>query len=331
MLWVRKGALVFAAVLAVVFLLSAALDSGVVRVVGNPAPIKRTLADSGIYKSIIPSTLDEIDKDTASDGEVPFSDPLVVSAAEATFSGPYLQSTTEGVIDSIYRWLDGKDSVPDFKIDLSVKKTEFANKVAAGVKKRLNGLPVCTGGQSGQFDAFRSKCRPAGVSAQQAAGTVKRQIANSNDFLNDAVLSASDIKSADSNQPFFSGNAKDVPEIYQRFKTSPLVLAVLAFLALAGVLLLSQPKLSGLKHAGLILLGVGIFVFLFGLAVDQTIDNKLLTQINLDNAVLQNNLRQLAADLSQRTTNSYLSIGGVYAALGAASMAAYYIARRRRV
>jgi hypothetical protein len=79
------------------------------------------------------------------------------------------------------------------------------------------------------------------------------------------------------------------------------------------------------------LLGVGIFVFLFGLAVDQTIDNKLLTQINLDNAVLQNNLRQLAADLSQRTTNSYLSIGGVYAALGAASMAAYYIARRRRV
>ena len=331
MTWVRKGALIFAAVLAVVFLLAAALDSGVVRVVGSPAPIKRTLADSGIYKSVIPSTLEEVDKDSASSGEIPFSNPLVVSAAEATFSAQYLQSTTDGVIDSIYRWLDGQGSTPDFRIDLSAKKTEFANKAAAQVKKRVNGLPICTGAQSASFDAFRAKCRPAGASAQQIADSVKLQIANSKDFLDDAVLSAGDIKSADSNQPFFSGKAKDAPQVYQRFKSSPLVLAVLALVALAGVLLLSNPRLLGLKHVGFILIGAGLFIFLMGLAVDQTVNNKLLTQINLDNSVLQHNIRQLVADLSQRTTNTYLAIGGVYAALGAASAAAFYMLRHRKV
>ena len=327
---VRKSLLIFVASLAVLFLLAAALDSGVLRVVGSPEPIKRTLADSGIYDSIIPSTLDDIDSDIASSNEVPFGNKIVVKAAEATFSGRYLQANADGVIDSVYLWLDGQGTAPDFKIDLTAKKREFANLVADGVKQHVEALPVCVNLSTAEFDAFSAKCRPAAVSASQAAAEVRRDILNSQEFLEDPVITAADIKSANSDQPFFSGQLKDAPAAYQRFKASPLVLFIVAAVMLVGVFLLSQSRLKGLKHVGFILAGCGIFVLLLSLAVGQTVNNKVLSQIKLDNTVLQHDLRQLVGDISQRTTNTLLAFGGVYTALGAAMSGGYYYLRRRR-
>ena len=324
----RKVFLGLVSSLAVFFLLLTAIDAGVLRVVGSPEPIKQVLADSGIYKSIIPSSLEQAGSDSTND-VVPFDNPLVISAAESTFGGEYLEKTTGGVIDSIYRWLEGQTPVPDFKIDLTKKKTEFATKVGNAVSKRVADLPRCTTSTVSGFDAFEAKCHPAGVAAPQAGAAVKNQLLKSDDFLEDTVITASDIKSADSDKPFFGNQLKNAPEAYQKFKASPVVLAIFAVLALAGTLLLSRNKLSGLKHVGFILAGVGIFLLIFAGGINEAVDNKVISQISLENQALQDNVRQLVGDIADRVSNSFLVFGAIYSGLGALGIGSYFYLRRR--
>ncbi|HEX5395406.1 MAG TPA: hypothetical protein VFW52_03605 [Candidatus Saccharimonadales bacterium] len=329
---VRKTLLIAISVLAVLFLIAAAIDIGVVKVIGSPEPIKKTLADSGIYDSIIPSTLDQIESDQlqpAAAGYIPFDSQLVKTAAIKTFDGAYIQKTSDSIIDSIFRWLDGQSSEPDFKINLAAKKAEFAKQVAAAVKKRIDSLPVCTKLSSASFNAFNAKCRPASVTSAEASAVVRKDILNNSEFLNDKAITAADIKSGGSNQPFFSGQLKNAPAAYQRFKASPLVLFIIAAMALIGVFFLSQNKVKGLKHVGFILAGCGIFVLLLALAVDQAVHNKLISQINIDNTVLQHDLRQLAGDIAKRTTNTLLAFGTGYLILGVAGLGGYYFIRRK--
>ncbi|HLG90789.1 MAG TPA: hypothetical protein VI336_01340 [Candidatus Saccharimonadales bacterium] len=328
--YARKVFLVIAAGAAAFFLFMMALDTSIVRVIGSPEPIKKILADSGIYESAISSTLEQIGQEGSGNGEVAFGSQIVVSAADATLSGQYLKATVDGVLDSIYRWLDGSTQVPDFRIDLSAKKEEFAKKVAAGVEKHVAGLPACKTAASNEFDAFSAKCRPAGLSASSAAGEARREILRSEEFLKDTVITADDFKAAGSNEPFFTGQLKDIPAAYQSLKASPLALGVAGFLALTAVFFLSSSRLVGLRNVGFILIGAGIFFLLLGSAVNALVDNKILPQISLENAVFEQDLRQLVGSLSSRVSNTLSAFGGGYSILGGISVGTYYFVRHRQ-
>ena len=224
--FVRKVFLVLFSGLAAFFLFMTALDASVVRVAGSPEPIKQILAGSGIYESIIPNLLGQAEEES-SDTNIAFGSEIIRSAAISTFSGQYLETTTSSIIDSLYRWLDGETQIPDFRIDLTAKKTELAKKVADGIEERVASLPKCTKPISGEFDAFSAKCRPANVSARQAANAIRQDFLNNEDFLSDTVIAADEIKSG-SNTPLFADSYKDVPNVYQKFKASPLALGLVA-------------------------------------------------------------------------------------------------------
>src|SRR5476649_1346393 len=108
------------------------------------------------------------------------TNPIVKSAADATFTPQFVQKNTEQVLDGTYDWLDGKTPVPDFQIDLTSTKIAFANNVAAAVQKQLAGLPVCTAAQTqalaANFDALSATCLPKGITAESAASTVQSNI-----------------------------------------------------------------------------------------------------------------------------------------------------------
>ena len=328
--YVMQAFLVLASGLAAFFLFVTALDASVVRVVGSPEPIKKTLADSGLYDTVISSILQQIEQDASGSGEVAFGSQIVIDAADSTLSGEYLETTVSGVLDGIYRWLDGSVPVPDFKIDLAEKKEEFAKKVADGVKKHVAALPVCKTASSSEFDAFSAKCRPANLSASQAAAEVRKQILKSSEFLEDTAITADDLKAAGSDKPYFTEQLKDVPAAYQRFKASPLALGIMAFLALATVILLSSPKLVGLRNAGFILISGGVFLVLLALAINEMVDNKILSQIDLENPVFEQDLRQLLSSIVKRLSNTLLAFGSGYGLLGGISIGSYYFMKHRR-
>jgi len=115
-----------------------------------------------------------------------------------------------------------------------------------------------------------------------------------------------------------------LPRGFQKFKQSPLVLA-LVVLVFAGLMIVAySPKILGVKHAGWLLVGAGIFLELFALGLNEAVSNKFTSRISLSNTVLQSSLRQVIHDTAHNLSGTYMLIGGLYISLGAAGVGAYY-------
>ncbi len=308
-----------------------AVDLGVIRLIGSPAPIKKILASSGIYNSVVKASLNQAGKISVGSSELTLSNPAIQTAAESTFSATYIENTTNGLIDSVYRWLETGSAAPDFKIDLAAKKAEFASKVAKAVEKRAAKLPTCTTySVTINADPLTMRCLPIGITPAKAAATVRHDIAGSKDFLDKQVITAASLKSSDSDKSVFQGQLKNAPKAYQKFKSSPLVLTVIVLLLATAVVFLSSSRMAGMKHAGFIFLGTGLFLVLFGLAINEAAGNKIIPKIELTDSVLQDSVRHLVRDGVDSLSNNFVVIGGVYSAIGGAAIGAFYWVRHRQ-
>ena len=321
MRFVRKSLLVLIAPLFLVFLYTTAIDVGFVRIGTHPATIKHILADSGIYKTVVPGLLDQSKRISGGGGDVNLSDPLIRSAAATTFSPQFVQQNTEAVLDGTYDWLDGKTPVPDFQIDLTTSKTAFANNVSQLVQQRLAGLPVCTTtAQVENFDPLNATCLPPGVSATSAASTLQSNILSGKGFLDNPVITADSIKNGKDNQPLFTGKLKSVPDKYRIAKATPLILGSLTVLLALAIVFLSTGRAAGLRHLGFPLLAIGLLLLVFAWGINRVTSQTLAPKISVNNAVLQSSLRTLLVDVEQAIDKSYWWFGGGYVVLGAAAM-----------
>lgn len=330
----RRLVLFLAATLFALSLWVLAIDIGLVKTFGSSNNVKQIIADSGLYETIVPSALDQVNQEKKQVGEstdVPLTDAAIKEAAQRAITPAFLKQNVETVIDSLYKWLEGKTAQPDFVIDLAPIKANLADYVAETIQQRLIGLPVCPTNTSAQnFDYYNAGCLPKGVSAAAAAGQVKNEIANSQDFLGDTTYTAADIKSPDGNKPIFSGQLKDVPRAFQGFKASPLYLAILAVVAGLGVILLSTSRRRGIRRVGITLLTIGVLVLLFAWLLNYG-SNRGLRDFDFENKVLQDNVSSLITDVSQAIGKSYWTIGGIYAGVGAlAILGAVFIGRGKK-
>jgi len=320
--FMRKAALVVVLPLFSLLLFGLAADIGFVRVVTHPEKIKQILNDSGVYSSVVSGLLDQA-KTISGDngGDVQLNNSLVRTAASESITPAFLKQNSETFIDSIYRWLDGKSASPDFLIDLTSVKTQFADSVAANLQQQLSGLPICPAGTNVQsFDAFNATCLPRGVTAAQAVANVKSNILNGKGFLDNPTITAKDLKSSDSNQSIFNDSLKDAPKAYQKAKSSPVVLAILTLLIAATIIFLSPTKRSGFKRVGITLLIIGVFMVIFAWGLNQA-TAKVLPKLKLNNVVLQEKVKVLARDIVQEVDNTYYIVGTAYAVIGVASVA----------
>lgn len=327
---VRKIFLSIAGTALVFFLFVTAVDIAVVRVFGSPEPIKKVLNESGIYNSIVSGSLEQAKQISKDNNEISLDNQGVRQAAESTFDGQFLQKTTNDVIDSIYRWLDGQTPIPDFKIDLTAKKTEFADKVAAAAKDRMAGLPKCTTASSGSFDAFNATCLPVGANPDQLAGTVRSDVLSGSGFIDKPVLTAADVKSDNSDRSVFTDQLKNTPQAYRNLKSSPWALGLLILISATAVIYLSSSRLKGIRHVGFLLAGVGIFLVLFALSINAALDNKILPKIDLNNAVEQASVRKLVRDSVHKVDSSFWAMGLGYMVLGALAIGGYYYLVHKR-
>jgi hypothetical protein len=315
MQFARKSLLAILGVLLPLFLLATAFDFGVLRVAGGPTPVKKILSDSGIYSSVVASALDQAQKSAQNGDEVSLSDPAIKKAAGDAFNPQVVQSSTEKVIDGVYNWLDGKTAQPDFNVDLTNVKTSFAEKVGQAAADRAATLPVCTTPPA-STDPFSATCRPPNLTPVQIGTQAKNDVLNAQGFLEHPNITADSVIKSDSGQSVFDSNLKDAPKQYQRVKKTPIILSILTVLTIVAIIFLSSSRRKGLRRVGIVLAVVGAFMLLFAFSLNRVAVHNVIPKINLDNAVLQTNVRILATEVVQSIDQNYWIFGTAYFALG---------------
>lgn len=319
--FVRKALIVLLAPLLSLLLFATALDFGVVHTAGSPASIKKIIADSDIYKTAVSAALDQAKTASGSGSEVSLTDPAVKATAVTTFTPQFLQTTTENVIDSVYRWLDGKTSVPDFNIDLTPQKTVFGDAIGQTAQSRAATLPRCTSlPRSFSLDVFSATCLPPGVTPTQAGNEAKASILSGKGFLENPVINAASVKGSGSSQSIFTDKLKSVPKHYRLARKTPYILALLAILVGTAIVFLSTSRRRGLRRIGIILAGVGIFMLIFAWALNYGVNQKALPKVKFNNAVMQADLKTLISDVVKAVDKNYWLFGTIYVILGVATI-----------
>ena len=305
----------------ILLLFVTAFDFGVVHTVGNSGNVKKILSDSGVYNSVVPDALAQAKSVTNGNNSIPLTNPAIQSAAQKAISPQVVQSSAENAIDGIYDWLDGKVPLPDFQIDLTTVKANFASYAAQAAESQAATLPVCTTAANySDFDAFNATCLPKGVTLDQVGTQVQNNLTNGKGFLEHPVITADSIKSKGTNQSIFaSNNFQKIPKKYQMVKKTPYALGAVAVLLAVCIIFLSSTRRKGLRHVGVLLLIIGLFMLVFACGLNYAVNQKALPKLNgqLNNAVLEKDIKLLAKDITQSIDKNYWIFGGVYAALGA--------------
>jgi hypothetical protein len=339
MQFVRRALLTIFGASLPLLLLATAVNFSILRIVGSPGPVKQILSESGIYNSVVGNALDQAKKSSGGSSEVSLTDPAIKNASEESFNPHVVQDSSEKVIDGVYGWLDGKSSKPDFSIDLSDAKNNFAEKVGQAAKTKAATLPVCTSAPT-TTDPFSATCIPPGVTPAQVGEQAKNDVLKGQGFLEHPVVTANSFKSATGNDSVFDGKLKNAPKQFQRAKKTPFILAGLTILAmlaivflsatkktpfiLAGltilamlaIVFLSATKRKGLRHVGITLALVGALMLAIAWGLNRVVAQNITPKIIVENKVLQNSVRTLATDLAHRIDQNYWIFGIAYTLLG---------------
>jgi hypothetical protein len=212
-----------------ILLFSFGLSWSLYMVFGTPQPLQRALSSSGIYSISIPSLIQN--QSSVSFGDVPINQPEIQDALQKAFPPALLEQYSNEIITGSYDWVQGRTATPNFSVDTSAAKENFANNVAAYVQQRSAALPICTSIPQAT-DPYTLTCRPKQTPPDAIASAAKQQILSS-DFLKTSTFDASTIK--DSNGRPLSEQLEIVPKAYKwtiwnMYGTGILALACIAFI-----------------------------------------------------------------------------------------------------
>lgn len=278
MIWLRRGVVYLLSLLLFVTLLDTAFTASFNQTVGQPDKVKAYLAQSDIYDHFVAYVADQAKKsEGAKSGSVSLSDAAVQGAAKSAFPASLIQQSVNEFLDANYAWLQGKTSVPEFKVDLSAQKETFAQKVGEIVKNYTAGLPVCTPAQAAQqadVDPLAAMCRVKGVKPAEVGAQVTQQLSGSSDFLSNPVLTAASVN-PNGNQhgkPYYERLSR-LPKAYQWAGKLPYITGALSLLFALGIVFISITRRSGFKKLTGVLAVAGIV-----LVVDKLIADFIFTK-----------------------------------------------------
>lgn len=266
MVWLRKGLVHFFALVMFLTLLGSVWSIGINRDFGNPARVKSLLSESKVYDKAVSAVLNNAQRDAETNGtasDVSLQDPAVQAAAKQAFSPQLLEKTANTFIDANYAWLQGKTSTPQFNIDLTSAKQDFANRVGQYVQTRLAGLPVCTAAQQAALqipvDSLSVSCRPATLDPKTEGARITSEV-NSSDFLSKPVLTPDTLgrdQSSQNKKPYYL-QASKLPQIYRLAQKAPLILGAIALLSALLIIITAPERRRGWRRIGAVFLAAGI-------------------------------------------------------------------------
>jgi hypothetical protein len=287
MIWVRKFGVFILAILLLVMVLITTLFSSLVISANNPKAIKGWVAKSGVYDHFMVALLNKSGSNADTTSAISIQDPQVQSAAQEVFTPQVIQNGFETIIDSNYDWLSGKKNKPDFAVDLTNYKQQFAENVQNKVKNFLTNLPNCTPQQTlalqGQLNVklFGLTCRPANVNPTTEAARARDQILNS-DFLSTPVLTASTITVNDNNSQVYYVKFAKAPSIYKEARITPLVMLTITLLLSFLILITSTSKDKGKKNIAIVFFVSAFILILEKILIEAARVSQKVVWVNVD-------------------------------------------------
>lgn len=248
-------------------LLGVALSTSAKLTVYDPAKVEQWLEESNLYEHFVSNAVKQGQAavgSTSDSNVTSLSDTAVQDAAKSAFSQKLVQQSINTVVESNYTWLRGQTDTPEFKIDLTDAKRNFAEEVGAFTTTHLASLPVCTNAQlTGlqNVDPLSATCRPPNVDPKITGQEVTQQILDSDELLSNPVLTAQTINPDPASQqdPYYE-KFSQLPKAYQFGEILPYIFAGLtAFSALVFMLLFS-PRRKGVRWSAIILSVAGLLL-----------------------------------------------------------------------
>jgi hypothetical protein len=342
MVWLRKGIVGLLSLL-----LLAALVGGALSVSGNiafthPDKIESWLSQSHFYDSFITNAIDQAQKsaDNSSGSQVSLHDPAVKAAAQKAFSPQLLQQDITTVLNSNYAWLQGKTSTPNFNIDLTGVKQNFANQVGQAVETRFASLSTCTTAQLAQLaglsqslrniDPLSIPCRPPGVTPQAEAALVKQDVLSNTSFLgsNPAITASNANPSLENqSQPYYQ-KLSAAPKLYRISVALPWVYAVVALLSTIGIVFIALSKRRGLRRIGVVLLEAGIILVIIKVLADRALPH-LESRVLANSGTLKSSLTGFLQRAESQLTKIDLWFGIAYLVLALVILIYLFTTRNR--
>jgi hypothetical protein len=267
MVWLRKGLVHFLAFILFLALLGGVWSIGINRNFGNPERVKTLLAESKVYDKAVSAVLNSAQKDAEQNGtatDISLSNPAVQDAAQKAFSPQLLQNSVNTFIDANYTWLRGKTSTPQFNIDLSAAKQDFAKRVGDYVQTRLSTLPACTPAQQAALqipvDSMSVTCRPANLDPKTEGARVASEVGTS-DFLSKPVITPTSLGRDQNSQskPYFV-QASKLPKVYRLAQKAPIILGIVALVSALLIVVIAPERRRGWRRVGAVLLAAGIIL-----------------------------------------------------------------------
>jgi hypothetical protein len=316
------------------FLILAAWSAALTITFSKPAKLETWLSQSKLYDHFVATAIEQSQKSTQknpnsnSSTGLDINDPAVQQAAKAAITPDVLQKSVNTFLDANYAWLEGKTAKPEFSIDLTAVKSALAANMGAYAQKRAIGLPKCVNlvQAAQQTDYLTATCLPPGVTPAAVSQAVEQQIADSQDFLANPVITAetfnqttqSQQSSQASQQPYYQ-QLSSLPAAYRLSTKIPLLMTILAVLCAVGVVLLAASRRKGLRRVASLLLSTGVIILLLifiSSAVLHRVESKVFTNDNVGQ--LQQSLVDFAHRAQSALANIDLWFGVSFIVIGAA-------------
>jgi uncharacterized membrane protein len=225
-------------------------------VFGQPKPLEKALDQSGIYSSLVQNVVNQ----NASNSNLPLKQPEIQAAAQKAFPPTLLKQSTDQLLDGTYAWLQGKTTTPQFSIDLSPAKTQFANYVGDYTQQRLDSLPACTLANMPtsltNLNPFDLTCLPPGASKTAIVQQSKEQVLANTDILSQTLYTPDTLKN-DTGKTL-TQQLQAIPQAYHRMMLGIYLTGFVALAAIAGILLLHPSRRAGVRRVAITALSVGL-------------------------------------------------------------------------
>ena len=333
MSFLRKLVVFLAASSLTLLLYMAALTS-ILTLTVTPSHLKSWLRSSNVYNTVV----DDLAKKSQAavvknpDVESSFNEQTQIAIKKA-FTPEFLQASTEQFIDGLTPWLEGEAAKPTFKIDLGGAKLAFIDSFAEQARIRYASLPACTPGQAiDTSDPMNIPCQVPGFSIEAEIQNAKGELANSQEFLPNSVLTADTFtkgEGADKVSTF--ENLGEVPQIYQWARRAPFIFGVLALGAAAIIIFLSQVRRKGLRRvlSSLVLASVPLLVMLWAVRYGVQRAETEIIKSSSQNSGLENTGISLLKEV-QKSLNVYTLVFAIGFLIIAAGLAVYLIATKSK-
>jgi len=338
MKWVRQAFVYLLSLILLGSLMGMALATSAQVSLTHPNKTEQWLSQSNLYPNLATIITNQaqtaIENNVTGGGSI--SKTVVQQAAQSAFPQSLLRQSVQTFLNSNYAWLEGKTKTPDFKIDLSGVKQEFASEVAnTSVLAHLTGLPTCTVEQTSQLESANPlllSCLPLGISAQSATFQVSQQLANNSAFLGNPVITASTVstKGLSGGEPYYK-KLSALPKYYQFAEKLPWILGIINILCIIGIIVCSRTKRLGLRRVAVLLLVSGALLVADKFATDalfNNLRNRIFSSVN--NGQVQQSLTSFAHYVEAELVKVDLWFGIIYIALALLLLAGLILTRNRK-